>query len=197
VFFGNWVCDPNHIHSRPARPESSIEFSLFFQRETEHAKLDGKEPESSFMSAQLCCSVSTELDREHVWLLFSDIENWHKCSDVYEDLRWEGCAWVTNASIVGRVRHNRNEKIRYVVEKCEPGQRVSYVGHSYESGFASHRTIRFMDRERGGTLIEITYYSVGSHDGAKFVKWLTERWIYGFARFCEEHSAAFRSSLRR
>jgi hypothetical protein len=146
------------------------------------------------MSSHLYCSVSTELDREYVWLLFSDIENWLQCSDVYEGLRWEGSPWVTDASIVGRVRHNRNEKIRYVVEKCEPSRLVSYVGHSYESGFASHRTIRFVDREEGGTLIEIEYYSVGSSDsaelGAKFVKWLTERWIDGFAHFCEEHSGS-------
>lgn len=72
------------------------------------------------MSAPLYCSASTELGQEHVWSLFSDIENWLVCSDVYEGLRWEGSPWVANASIVGRVRHNRNEKIRYVVEKCEP-----------------------------------------------------------------------------
>jgi hypothetical protein len=154
----------------------------------------GKQSESSLMSAQLYCSVSTELDRGHVWSLFYDIENWLVCSDVYEDLKWDGSPWVTNASIVGRVRHNRNEKIRYVVEKCESARLVSYVGHSYESGFASHRAIRFVDRVQGGTLIEIDYYSLGTpHSavaGEKFVKWLTERWIYGFARFCEEHSAA-------
>ena len=144
------------------------------------------------MPAQRYCSASTELDREHVWSLFSDIENWLVCSDVYERLEWQGSPWVTNASIVGRVRHNRKEKIRYVVEKCEPARLVSYVGHSNESGFASHRTIRFVDREEGGTLIEIHYYSVGSPDfavaGEKFVQWLTERWIDGFARFCEVHS---------
>lgn len=146
------------------------------------------------MPAQRYCSASTELDREHVWSLFSDIENWLVCSDVYERLEWQGSPWVTNASIVGRVRHNRNEKIRYVVEKCEPARLVSYVGHSNESGFASHRTIRFVDREEGGTLIEIHYYSVGSPDfavaGEKFVQWLTERWIDGFARLCEVHSGA-------
>jgi hypothetical protein len=144
------------------------------------------------MTEQLYCSVSTQLERTRVWSLFSDIESWVECSDVYEGLRWEGSPWVANASIVGRVRHNRNEKIRYVVEKCEPGRLVTYVGHSYESGFASHRTIRFGDREEGGTLIEIHYYSVGCHGsaeaGAKFVKWLTERWIYGFAQFCEQRS---------
>jgi Polyketide cyclase / dehydrase and lipid transport len=149
------------------------------------------------MSSHLYCSVSTELDREHVWSLFSNIKNWLECSDVYEGLRWEGSPWATNASIVGRVRHNQNEKIRYVVEKCDPARLVSYVGHSYDSGFASHRTIRFADREEGGTLIEINYYSVCSLDsaevGAKFVKWLTERWIYGFARFCEERSASLDS----
>jgi hypothetical protein len=152
------------------------------------------------MSAQLYCAVSTKLDREDVWSLFSDIENWVVCSDVYEGLRWEGCPWVTNASIVGRVRHNRNEKIRYVVERCERARLVSYLGHSYESGFASHRTIRFMDREPGWTSIEVNYYSLGSRQsaiaGAKFVKWLTERWIHGFARFCQKRSAAVRSSVQ-
>jgi len=102
-----------------------------------------------------------------------------------------GSPWVTNASIVGRVTHNRNEKIRYVVDKCDPARLVSDLGHSYDSGFVSHRTIRFVDRKESGTHIEIDYYSVGSPNsievGAKFVRWLTERWIYGFARFCEEH----------
>lgn len=147
------------------------------------------------MSAPLYCSASTELGREHVWSLFADIENWLVCSDVYEGLRWEGSPWVANASIVGRVRHNRNEKIRYVVEKCEPARLVSYVGHSNESGFASHRTIRFLDREEGGTLIEIHYYSVGCPDsaiaGEKFVKWLTERWMK------EEGEPAVQAELHR
>lgn len=150
------------------------------------------------MSAQHYCSVSTELDREQVWSLFSDIQNWLKWSDVYESLGWEGAPWGTNARIVGRVRHNRNEKIRYIVEKCEPARLVSYLGHSYESGFASHRTIRFLDRENGGTLIEVDYYSVGSRDcamaGATFVRWVTERWISGFACFCDRHAGIVNES---
>ena len=145
------------------------------------------------MAPQCQFVVSTELDREQVWSLFSDIQCWMKCSDVYEGLTWEGLPWVSSATIVGRVRHNRNERIRYVIERCEPARMVSYVGHSDESGFAAHRTIRFFDREDGGTLIEVRYFTVGSAEraaaGAEFVKWLTERWLYGFARFCELQSA--------
>ena len=143
------------------------------------------------MSAQSYCSVSTELDREKVWSLFSDIQNWVKWSDVYEGLRWEGLAWENNSSIVGKVRHNKNERIRFLIEKCEPARLVRYKGHSYEIGFASHRTIRFLDQEQGGTFIEVSYYSVGNPDcatsGATFVKWITERWIRGFGHFCEQY----------
>jgi hypothetical protein len=65
---------------------------------------------------------------------------------------------------------------------------------SYDTGFASHRRIRFADHAGGATLIEVSDYSVGRSDsamfGQNFVKWLTERWIGGFARFCEERSGA-------
>ena len=144
------------------------------------------------MSARHLFSVSTELDREHVWALFSDIQNWVDCSDVYECLTWGGSPWAINSSIAGRVRHNRNERVRYVVERYQPGRLVTYIGHSDDSGFASHRTIRFLDLEAGGTLIELQYFTVASPEssvvGDQFVRWLTERWIEGFAHYCDAHA---------
>lgn len=151
------------------------------------------------MSVQHHFSVVTALDREHVWALFSDIQNWVNCSDVYEGLTWGGSPWAVNSSIAGRVRHNRKERVRYVVERYEPGRLVTYIGHSDESGFASHRTIRFLDREGGGTLIEMQYFTVASPDssavGEQFVRWLTERWIEGFARHCDAHAGTLSTAM--
>jgi hypothetical protein len=145
------------------------------------------------MSAQNHFSVSTALDRERAWALFSDIQSWMNCSDVYEGLKWEGFPWATNSRIVGRVRHNRNERVRYIVQRCEPARLFSFIGHSDASGFASHRTVCFSDLADSGTLIAINYFSVGSPDcaaaGAQFVKWLTERWIEGFARYCDTQAS--------
>jgi hypothetical protein len=151
------------------------------------------------MSARHLFSVSTALDRERVWALFSDIQNWVNCSDVYECLTWGGSPWAINSSIGGRVRHNRNERVRYVVERYEPGRLVTYIGHSDDSGFASHRTIRFLDREDGGTLIELQYFTVASPEssavGEQFVRWLTERWIDGFARYCDAHAGSLSTAM--
>jgi len=151
------------------------------------------------MSARHLFSVSTALDREHVWELFSDIQNWVNCSDVYECLTWGGPPWAINSSIAGRVHHNRNERVRYVVERYQPGRLVTYIGHSDDSGFASHRTIRFLDREDGGTRIELQYFTVASPEssaiGTQFVRWLTERWIEGFARYCDAHAGALNTAM--
>lgn len=151
------------------------------------------------MSAQHHFSVSTALDRERVWALFSDIRSWMECSDVYENLIGEGFPTAINASVVGRVRHNRNERIRYLVERCEPGRLVSFIGHSDQSGFASHRTIHFLDRQDGGTLIELDYFTVASPEssavGEQFVRWLTERWIEGFARYCDVHADTLNAGM--
>ena len=151
------------------------------------------------MSAQHLFSVSTGLDRERVWELFSDIQNWVNCADVYECLTWGGSPWAINSSIAGRVRHNRNERIRYVVERYQPGRLVTYIGHSDDSGFASHRTIRFLDREDGGTRIELQYFTVASPEssavGEQFVRWLTERWIEGFARYCDAHAGTLSAGV--
>lgn len=151
------------------------------------------------MSEQHHFSVSTALDRERVWALFSDIQNWIRCSDVYQDLTWKGSPWSINATIVGRVRHNRNERVRYVVERYQPGRLVTYIGHSEDSGFASHRTIRFLDRQDGGTVIEMHYFTVASREssavGEQFVKWLTERWIEGFARYCDVQAGTLSTAM--
>jgi hypothetical protein len=53
------------------------------------------------MAQQFLYSVSTKLNRDQVWELLIDIENWTRLSAVYQQLAWEGEPWVRGSTIVG------------------------------------------------------------------------------------------------
>jgi hypothetical protein len=141
------------------------------------------------MGALLEYSVSTVLDRNRVWSAFADIENWSKFSPIYSNLRWSGFPWQFGSSILGTIAYPRELTVRYALEHCDPAIRVSYIGHSSLAGFASHREIRFVDSEDGGTTLRVSYYVAGNGnalgDGQSFVKTLLERWFREFAEYCD------------
>jgi hypothetical protein len=132
------------------------------------------------MSSLLSYSVSTTLQRDRVWLAFSDIENWPQFSTLYSNLRWVGFPWLSGSSILGKIAPHELT-VRYVVEQCDPGRHVSYIGHSTEAGFASHRDIQLVDSESEGTTIQVSYYLAGCghvlDSGQNFVKTLLECWF--------------------
>jgi len=145
------------------------------------------------MSQSFSYSVKTALDRERVWDLLQNLENWQKASDVYGDLHWVGPPWVRGSSVQGTLKFPIHMWFRYVLENCEPPARISYSAHSMESGFATHRTVE-LEAIEGGTWIKIHSYAVGEapmNGGAMaFLKMLTERWFNDFARFCDEKAKA-------
>jgi len=145
------------------------------------------------MCRHLSYSVSTVLPCDRVWELFAEIQNWPKVSNVYNHLRWSGFPWTTNSCILGSICYPHPLPLRYVMEKCEPGSHISYVAHGIDGGFATHRAIRFEQRERR-TWIQVTSYAAGEPSFAiaggsyGFLKMLTERWFPDFARFCDSHA---------
>jgi hypothetical protein len=145
------------------------------------------------MCRQLSYSVSTILPCDRVWELFAEIQNWPKVSDVYNDLRWSGFPWTPHSCILGSIRYPHPLPLRYVIEKCDPGSLISYVAHGTEGGFATHRAIRFEERD-GRTWIEVNSYAAGEPSFAiaggsyGFLKMLTERFFPDFARFCDSHA---------
>ena len=149
------------------------------------------------MSQHFSCTVSTALPRDRVWELFANIENWGKFSDVYEDLRWAGAPWSRGSWILGKLCFPHTLPLRYVLETCQPGSQVSYVAFGGQSGFATHRTVRFETNQQR-TFIEVDSYIVGTLNfaiaggGYGFMRTLTERWFRGFASFCDIHAETAR-----
>jgi|SRR5579864_1436246 len=147
------------------------------------------------MCRRFLYSVSTVLGRDRVWKFFADIETWPKVSDVYGDLRWSGFPWMPHSCILGAIHYPHPLPLRYVIEKCEPASVVSYLAHGREEGFATHRSVRFEQRD-GRTWIEVDSYAAGEpsfdiNGGSYgFLKMLTERWFPDFARFCDEQAYA-------
>ena len=145
------------------------------------------------MSQKFLYSVSTILSCDRVWSLFSDIENWPKFSDVYDNLRWSGFPWTRGSCVLGMLRFPRPLPLRYVLETCQPGSLISYIGYSPTAGFATHRTVRF-ELQEGRTLIAVDSYVVGeptfeiAGGGYGFVRRLTEKWFQDFASFCDKEA---------
>jgi hypothetical protein len=113
------------------------------------------------MSAKFSYSVSTVLSRDGTWKLFADIENWPKFSDVYNDLKWSGVPWTRGSWVLGSIHFPHPLPLRYVLETCQPGSLISYVAYSVDSGFATHRTVRF-DQQQDHTLIQVDSYTIGT-----------------------------------
>jgi hypothetical protein len=134
--------------------------------------------------------VTTQLERNRTWELLSDIENWPKFSDTLSDLRWTGPPWSPGSCIVGMMTSPLHMPIRYVLEECDPPLRISYLAHSMNAGFATHRTVE-LQQLRNGTQVTITAYMIGNAptggDQWKFLRLLTEEWYQGFASFCDAH----------
>lgn len=144
------------------------------------------------MCERFIYDVKTSLPRKLVWGLFSDIDNWPKLADLYQVARWSGFPWTPDSCIMGQIIYPSALPFRYVIEECEPGLRVSYLAHSAEAGFATHRTIQFQ-QQRDHTLIKTIAYGVGEPrieipgGTLGFIKLLTERWFPAFAAYCDQH----------
>ena len=93
------------------------------------------------MANSFSYSVRTTLERERVWELLQDIQNWIKVSDVYNNAEWSGIPWVPGSCITGRLKYPLEISFRYVLERYEPPVMISYLAHSLEAGFATHRTV--------------------------------------------------------
>lgn len=136
-------------------------------------------------------SVQTTLERERVWALLQNVENWIKVADIYDSAQWSGPPWFPGSCIMGRLKYPLQISFRYVLEKCEPPVLISYLAHSLEAGFATHRTVE-LEAVPDGTVINISSYVVGDsaalEEGLAFLKSLTEKWFDGFARFCDSHA---------
>ena len=143
------------------------------------------------MANSFSYSVRTTLDRDRVWELLQDIQIWIRVSDVYDNAEWSGIPWVPGSCITGRLKYPLEISFRYVLERYEPPALISYLAHSLEAGFATHRTVE-LEASDGGTLIKITSYVVGDsevlEEGFAFLKALTEKWFQGFARFCNSQA---------
>ena len=140
------------------------------------------------MGAPLHLTVSTSLDREHVWSAFTDLENWPKFSPVEKNPRWSGFPWEPGSAILARITHPRELTVRYVLERCDPAQCIRYIGHSDRAGFAFHRQVRFSDSGTGTEIQVVSYVAAPPSTiraGERFVSELTEHWFQGFAAFCD------------
>ena len=143
------------------------------------------------MANSFSYSVRTTLERERVWELLQDIQNWIKVSNVYNNAEWSGIPWVPGSCITGRLKYPLEISFRYVLERYEPPVMISYLAHSLEAGFATHRTVE-LEAIGDGTLIKIASYVVGDSEvldeGFAFLKALTEKWFHAFARFCDSQT---------
>jgi hypothetical protein len=139
---------------------------------------------------QFAYQVSTALPRDRVWALFADLENWPKFSRVYDHLKWSGVPWRRASCVLGTLHIPHPMPLRYVLETCQPGFLISYVGYSTEAGIATHRIVRF-EEQHGRTLIKIDSYIVGlptfSIAGGSYglLRMLVETWFRDFASFCD------------
>lgn len=130
-----------------------------------------------------------------MWELLTDIDNWAKVASIYEEAHWQGRPWVPGSCVEGSLKQPLQVSFRYVLERCDPPLQISYLAHSVEVGFATHRIIELRDTEIG-TAINISSYVVGKDEGQGFVflKRLTEEWFDGFAKFCDHQSVARRTA---
>jgi len=138
-------------------------------------------------------SVKTRLDRQAVWQLLADIQNWSSISRVYEDLGWSGEPWSIGSSITGKLKYPVAVPFQYLLRDVKPARLVRYLAHGSEIGFATEQTISF-ERFSNSTLIHVDAYAVGicncSIVGGTlgFLKSLTESWFSEFARVCDDEA---------
>jgi hypothetical protein len=99
---------------------------------------------------------------------------------------------VIGSCITGRLKYPLQISFRYVLERYEPPALISYLAHSLEAGFATHRTVE-LEAVPDGTVIKISSYVVGEaavlEEGFAFLKRLTEKWFQGFAQFCDSQAS--------
>ena len=133
--------------------------------------------------------VETRLPLEEVWKVFTDISNWASFSDFYKTLRWCGPAWAPGSRLIGSLRQPRLH-FHYYLESLVEFERISYIAHGIEAGFANHRTILFK-RDKSHTAVEVLAYSLGNavcqmpEKDLELIRQLIIRWFDGVASFCD------------
>lgn len=151
------------------------------------------------MSQTFSRAVATSLLQDRVWELFGDIQNWKRCSSLYQDLRWYGQPWAVGSSISAQLVYPISIGLRYVIRRYEPKIRVHYLAHGMSAGFATERRVEFQPTG-SGTLIRIESYGIGnvpSFSGGmpEFLRSVCNRFFEDFARFCDEVDVAERPAI--
>ena len=132
-------------------------------------------------------TISTKADYAFAWRIFSDCSNWHRFSNAYRSIEWQGAPWVPGSrlqiEIVSPVVATQDR----VITLCEPPRCVAWINHVL--GYTMEQWVLF-DPEAGGgtrvsTWIEITGADLEGRDVEKLVTRFLADWFVSFCAECD------------
>ena len=145
----------------------------------------GNDPKPKIVRVEY--TISTKANYAFAWRLFSDCSSWHRFSNAYRSIEWQGTPWVPGSrlqiEIVSPVVATQDR----VITLCEPPRCVAWINHVL--GYTMEQWVLF-DPEAGGgtrisTWIEITGADIEGHDVEKLVARFLADWFVSFCAECD------------
>jgi hypothetical protein len=96
-------------------------------------------------------TVVTRANRELVWEVFSNWSLWHRFSDVYGEMRWEGTPWEPGSRLKIELVRPVRTIADHVITGCSPAESVAWIDHVY--GNTMEQQVRFQSLPDGGTQV--------------------------------------------
>jgi hypothetical protein len=135
---------------------------------------------------------STKADCGMAWRIFSDISRWHRFSDAYRNIEWQGEPWTPGSRLqIDLVKPVVARQDR-VINICTPPRCVAWINHVL--GFTMEQWVLFDPAAgcgtRVSTWIEITGADFDTCDIQKLVASLIEEWFVNFCAECDRIAAS-------
>src|SRR5579859_1394508 len=100
-----------------------------------------KRKQKQKMQFQLKHEVQAKCHPEDVWHVFSQIEDWHKLTDVFGNAGWvEGTPWNAGSRFFLELLYPVKVDLEVLVVKCDAPSEVVFLPHG--GGYASQQWIR-------------------------------------------------------
>ncbi|HEY7351345.1 MAG TPA: hypothetical protein VH596_01140 [Terriglobales bacterium] len=123
------------------------------------------------------------------WQIFTDWRNWHRISNRYESIKWNGTPWVAGSRIQVQILRPVKAKVDRVITMCTPGHSIAWINHVL--GYSMEQWLLFDPLLEGGsrisTWLEFTGPSVKIEGRTvrEVIKEYLHEWYANFRDTCD------------
>lgn len=121
------------------------------------------------------------------WRIFSDVSGWHRFSDAYRNIEWQGAPWAPGSRLQIDIVKPVVARQDRVITICTPPRCLAWINHVM--GYTMEQWVLFDPAAGGGTRVstwlEMTGADFNVPNAEKLIRRVLEDWFLNFCAECD------------